>query len=62
MRYNKGMRILMKNYLSRQKDYISYLGIAASVPSCTVYITHAMVGKKFSVHNKAVFSLVNYAG
>ena len=56
------MRILMKNYLSRQKDYISYLGIAASVPSCTVYITHAMVGKKFSVHNKAVFSLVNYAG
>ncbi len=43
---------------SSQKAFLSYLGIASSLPACFVYLVHSLIGKRFSVHAKALFSLV----
>lgn len=42
----------------RQKEFESYISIASSIPSATTVITHAFIGNRFSIHGRAIFSLV----
>lgn len=45
-------------YYSNQKEFLSLLGIAGSVPSTVVIVGHAFIGTWVSVHTKSVYSQV----
>ncbi len=42
----------------RQKEFMSYLSVASSVPGSVVVISHAFLGNRLSINLRAVVSLV----